>query len=296
MSSPTDESPFHEGELAVQARVGVREKMAGVGRRVVRDFMPDQHRELFEKLPYLLLGTVDDDGRPWASILFGPPGFVQTPDTRTMVISARPASEDPAARNIAPSWKVGLLGIELPTRRRNRINGVVTASSAAGFSVRVEQSFGNCPQYITSRTPSFEVPSQRRAISEGALLSADAKRVIAQADTFFIATTSPNGRTSETSREGVDVSHRGGAPGFVTLRDEEGITTIDWPDYRGNFMFNTIGNLALEPRAALLFFDFAKGTTLSLTGTTEIVWSGEERSLSFRVASGLRVDGAFSVT
>ena len=100
MSSPTDESPFHEGELAVQARVGVREKMAGVGRRVVRDFMPDQHRELFEKLPYLLLGTVDDDGRPWASILFGPPGFVQTPDTRTMVISARPAAEDPAARNI----------------------------------------------------------------------------------------------------------------------------------------------------------------------------------------------------
>jgi len=152
---PRVESPYHAGEQAVQARAGVRERAERAGRRMIRDFMPDQHRELFERLPYLLVGSIDDRGRPWASILVGWPGFIATPDARTMTIAARPAPGDPLAVNLRPGAPVGLLGIELDTRRRNRMNGTVTGVGAGSFSVRVGQSFGNCPQYIQARAPSF---------------------------------------------------------------------------------------------------------------------------------------------
>ena len=51
-------SPFHSGETAVQERLGVRDKIEPFAKRVVRDHMPDQHREFFGELPFVLAGTV----------------------------------------------------------------------------------------------------------------------------------------------------------------------------------------------------------------------------------------------
>jgi predicted pyridoxine 5'-phosphate oxidase superfamily flavin-nucleotide-binding protein len=146
-------APFHAGEMALQERVGVRERMAAVGRQIIRDHMPDQHRELFEKLPSLLLATLDDEGQPWPTMLAGSAGFVRTPDARTMSIAARPAEGDPARAGLRVGAAVGILGLEPHTRRRNRMNGVVSAVAAEGFSVQVVQSFGNCPKYIQGREP-----------------------------------------------------------------------------------------------------------------------------------------------
>ena len=78
------ESPFHPGEQQVQQRLGVRDKIESFARRVVRDHLPDEHRDFYRMLPFLLIGTVDERGRPWASIVAGRAGFLTTPDARTL--------------------------------------------------------------------------------------------------------------------------------------------------------------------------------------------------------------------
>lgn len=304
MSAQTagEASPYHAGEQALQARAGVRERAERAGRRMIRDFMPDQHRELFETLPYVVVGSLDARDRPLASMLTGRPGFMRTPDARTLAIGARPPEGDPLAANLAPGAPVGVLGIELDTRRRNRMNGTVIAADDAGFAVHVRQSFGNCPQYIQARRPAFAAAPERAPRpprAEGALLSPHAAALVRGADTFFIASASPAARGGAPA-EGVDVSHRGGKPGFVRVDAAAGGSVLTAPDFAGNSMFNTFGNLAINPRAGLLFVDFAGGGALSLTGRAEIVWDGPEvaafagaqRLLRLHVEGGVWIENA----
>src|SRR4051812_45394486 len=112
--------PFHAGELALQDATGARERMAVAGPIAIRDHMPDQHRELFEKLPVIFAGALDPQGQPWATVLHGSPGFVRTPDSRTLRVGSLPGSSDPAGAGLRVGASVGLLGLEPHTRRRNR--------------------------------------------------------------------------------------------------------------------------------------------------------------------------------
>ncbi len=294
---PHPESPFHPGEIAVQARLGVADKIDKQARRMIRDFMPEQHRQFFAKLPYAIVGSLDDRQQPWASILLGKPGFLSSPNEHHLNVKAQPLFGDPLAQNLAPGVDIGLLGIELPTRRRNRLNGVVTATSQDGFDIRVVQSFGNCPQYIQTRTAQWAdfdpvAPKPIQALTQ---LSAADHSLIKKTDTFFIATAYQGDDAGKAS--GVDVSHRGGKPGFVRI-DADGSLTI--PDFSGNLIFNTLGNLELNPKAGLLFLDFDQGDLLYLTGNAEVIWDGPEveayvgaeRLLRFRLTQGYRVQGS----
>lgn len=267
---PSRPSPWHDGERAVQARAGTGERMERVGGRTIRDVMPDQHREFFAQLPFLVVGSVDREGRAWASLLSGAPGFVSSPDPQTLRIAARPVAGDPLDGALAPGAKLGLLGIELPTRRRNRMNGRVVAVDGAGFSVAVDQSFGNCPQYIQRRDyEAAELSSGKVRVESFDALDAAARALITRADTCFVASFArPDGGARH---DGVDVSHRGGRPGFIGI-DADGAIVV--PDYAGNGYFNTLGNLVSNPHACLLFVDFASGDLLQVTGATTIVWDG----------------------
>ncbi|XZG69370.1 pyridoxamine 5'-phosphate oxidase family protein [Chitinibacteraceae bacterium HSL-7] len=283
------ESPFHAGEQAVQRRVGVRDRIEAAGRQGVRDFMPDQHRAFFAQLPMLVIGALDDAGQPWATLLCGAPGFVQSPDARTLSIQTRPLSGDPLAAHLVAGAAVGVLGLEPQTRRRNRANGHIRTVTPDGFSLAIAQSFGNCPQYIQRRsdTPAAvgNAPPEHAVQLDEAALSA-----IARADTFFIATHSGQ----DLAQGGADVSHRGGKAGFVQAVDAR---TLRWPEFGGNFFFNTLGNLQLNPRAGLLFPDFASGDLLYLAGRAEVIWdgaeveafAGAERLVCFHVARLIRL-------
>ena len=283
---------FHEGECAAQERVGVREKMSGMGSYAIRDCMPEQHRELFTRLPFILVGTVDQSGQPWASILANPPGFIQSPTSHELAIHALPFVADPLRDTLMPGAPVGLLGIEPHTRRRNRMNGIVEQIIGKCFRVRVNQSFGNCPKYIQARQPEY-VPRDGGAkpIFYNELGDETVRRIIQSADTFYIATAYSANKTDASARaHGVDVSHRGGKPGFVHVGEDHFLTV---PDYAGNQFFNTIGNLLVNPRAGLLFIDFDTGDLLYLAANAEILWEGEQlnafegaqRLLRFRVSA-----------
>ncbi len=279
-------SPFHSGEQAIQSRVGSRDRVEESGRRFIRDYMPDQHRQFFAQLSLFLVATVDGQGHPWASPLVGSPGFLNSPEPHLLHVSARPLCGDPLNETLRDGATIGGLGIEFHTRRRNRVNGTVTLDpDRAGFTLRVTQSFGNCPQYINARqcvglpSPSRHnqpYPAQRRS-----RLDATACALITRADTFFIASSYAG---SDDQRHGADVSHRGGRPGFVQIKDDD---TLLFPDYRGNFLFNTLGNILVNPRCGLLFLDFTSGDALYLTGKGEILWEWPHDDPAFRDAQRL---------
>jgi ferredoxin-NADP reductase/predicted pyridoxine 5'-phosphate oxidase superfamily flavin-nucleotide-binding protein/ferredoxin len=267
------ESPFHAGELAVQERAGVRERMNVDARRGIRDYMPEQHRRFFAEQPFMVLSGLDASGQPWATLRVGEPGFVSTPDEQTLRIAGRGLRGDP----LAAAWQVGALigglGIQPATRRRNRVNGVVTAMDGGVLTVSVSQSFGNCAKYIQSRVPTFVVSEpEESALQESSPALGDADRaLLARADTFFIASANASGDAG--LARGADVSHRGGKPGFIRVDDAHTLTT---PDFSGNLFFNTIGNLTQDPRAGLLVIDFESGDLLYLAVDAEIIWDGAE--------------------
>jgi hypothetical protein len=253
--------PFHRGELEAQARAG-----GGSQGGAIRARMPEQHRTFFEALPFVVVASVHR-GMPVATLWTGAPGFVAAPDPQTLRFAVRPDPSDPATGAFTAGAPFGLLGIELATRRRNRANGVVTVAGDGGIAAAIHQSFGNCPQYIQPRDVSPVEPGV--ASSEHfERLDREAAEAIARADMFFVAT----GARMDEPTGGVDVSYRGGPPGFVRVDGD--VLTI--PDFRGNRYFNTLGNLVSEPRAALVFVDVARGDLLHVQGTTEIQWDGPE--------------------
>jgi uncharacterized protein len=246
--------PFHPGELRAQQLAG-----KGSSGGSIRDYMPDQHREFFAMLPFVLVATVGADGWPRASVLSGAPGFVHSPDPATLRVDA--ALDAPAGA------RVGLLGLDFGTRRRNRANGTIAALDGQGFTIAVGESFGNCPKYIRLR----DVEAAPAGAGQGAAppagvafagLSEAARRMVAAADTFFVASTG--------GQYGADISHRGGAPGFVQVAGD----TLTVPDFAGNRYYNTLGNMLVDDRTALLLIDYASGDVLHLQGRAEVEWSG----------------------
>jgi hypothetical protein len=261
-------SPWHSGEIKMQEAVGVADRMAIAGPRVVRSYMPDQHRDFYEQLPFIVAGSVDTDGNAWATLLAGGKGFIQSPDPVTLKLHHRPDPNDPASLGMAAKGNIGILGIELHSRRRNRMNGHISKSHKDGFDINVEHSFGNCPQYIQLRD--FQMVPDHRP-SEPVWsdeMSDDARSLIERADTSFVAS-----YVDEKEGRQVDVSHRGGKAGFVRI-GEDGVLTV--PDFAGNLHFNTLGNFLKNPKAGLIFCDFETGDVLQLTGRAEVILESPE--------------------
>lgn len=257
---------FHIGEQALQARAGSRERLAEVGPRVIRPAMPETHQAFFGQLPFVVVGAVDSTGQPWASLLAGAPGFITAPADDRLRIEALPPAGDPLEGLLKAGARVGLLGIEAHTRRRNRANGRVVAVDGAGIDVHVEQSFGNCPKYIQPRQAEYApIQGIQPESLEFAGLGEPVRALVGSADTFFIASAHPD--NDGLAAHGVDVSHRGGPAGFVRMDGD----TLTVPDLAGNNYFNTLGNLLLAPRAGLLFIDFARGDLAWVAADAEII-------------------------
>jgi len=294
-------SPFHAGEQHVQQRIGVHDSIEPWARKIVRPFLPDEHRAFYSELPFVVASARDAAGRPWVTMLTGEPGFVQSPDDRHLEFATRPLPGDALASALVPGAALGLLGIELESRRRNRVNGWISRADNDGIGFDVGQTFGNCPQYITERLwYRVDVDPERVAVSRRDRLDTDMQAWISAADTLFIG----SGYAADNAgdrRYGMDASHRGGPAGFVEVADERRLVV---PDYAGNNHFNTIGNLVMDPRVGLLFVDFENGSLLQLSGTARIDWdsddvakhAGAQRLIEIDVDAVVRLDGVLPLS
>jgi predicted pyridoxine 5'-phosphate oxidase superfamily flavin-nucleotide-binding protein len=283
---------FHEGERAVQSRAGVAAEARGLGRGIA-SAIPAGVGTFLAAQRIAVLAGMDDAGRVWASMVTGNPGFITAPDEGTLRLAARLPAADPLREGLAGGRPLGVLVLDPERRRRIRLNGRAIGTRDAGIEIEVEEVFGNCPKYIQERAPEGTPAPDRTAKGRRSVSLSAAQRIaVERADTFFIA--SVHGPT------GADASHRGGQPGFVRV---EGERRLRFPDYAGNNMFQTLGNLTADPRAGLLFVDFETGTTIQLTGRARILWEpaafadlpGAERAVEVEVDEVVEIEGRGSL-
>lgn len=282
-------SIYHTGELATQARAGVQDMARRVG-QTIHSLIPLAAQNFLGSQLMAILGTVDANGRVWASLLTGQPGFMQAVNERTVRIETSLVSGDPLVENLRMSHDVGVLVIDLATRRRMRMNGKAEQQPDGSLYVMPKEVYANCPKYIQLRKPDISVNevTVKRDVSRTRVLTKDQQRWIARADTFFIASFHPE--------HGADASHRGGNPGFIRVLGEGALA---WPDYPGNNMFQTLGNICVNPQAGLLFIDFERGNTLQLTGQAQVIWAprralefeGAERIVEFDIEQAIEIAG-----
>ncbi|WP_409180258.1 pyridoxamine 5'-phosphate oxidase family protein [Amycolatopsis sp. VS8301801F10] len=262
--SPAIHQAFHAGELAVQREAGVEQQAARLSRMAEPAGISAGMAGFLAERTVLVVTGRDAGGRLWTSPIVGPPGFLETTSETTLAVRGALPEGDPL-HGLPAGQLLGMTSIEFATRRRVRINGSLVAAADDRLIVAVEQAYGNCPQYIQQRVLSEEV-APTTAARERPELSPGDTELIRAADTFFLGTINPE--------HGADASHRGGAPGFVRVEGN----AVWWPDYPGNNLFNSLGNIAANPEAALLFFDFAAGRILQVSGTAAIEWGEAGRS------------------
>ncbi|WP_067546626.1 pyridoxamine 5'-phosphate oxidase family protein [Nocardia crassostreae] len=275
---------YHPGELAVQERMGQADIAQRVG-RMIRADIPAAAAEFLAAQPTVVVAAADDAGRLWASQLVGPAGFARAAGARTIVVDALPVPGDPLAESLRTTRHIGMIALQPQRRRRMRVNGVAEPT-AAGLRVTTDQVYSNCPKYISRR--GIESWSEGGAVTvlRATELDPAQQQALSVADTFFIASADRDGNA--------DASHRGGNPGFLQVLSP---TRLRWPDYRGNSMFMTLGNIAAGPRCGLLVLDWRTGATLQLTGTAEITWDeatftpGAQCSIDFTLTEVVEISG-----
>jgi uncharacterized protein len=250
---------FHEGELAVQLRAGVIDAAAPLARMLDTPDLSGGFARFLADRTFVVITARDCAGRLWASPVFHAPGFVHA-DGQSVSVDAVPGPGDPLA-GLPAGQPVGLLAVDFATRRRVRVNGTLARTSSVSLDIAVDQAFGNCPKYIQARLLQ-PTPARVRVgeVTRSPTVEAAHRDLIEASDTFILGTVHP--------ARGVDTSHRGGLPGFVRAEGNQ----LWWPDYEGNNMFNSLGNLLVNPEAALLFLDFHTGMTLHLSGTARLEW------------------------
>ncbi|MFC9662363.1 pyridoxamine 5'-phosphate oxidase family protein [Nocardia sp. NPDC127606] len=280
---------FHSGELAVQQRMGQAEAAARVGRSI-RTGIPAVAASFLAEQSMVVLGAADPAGRLWASPLTGPAGFVHAIDDATIDIDTLPETADPLSVALAGDVEVGLIALQPQRRRRMRVNGTSVVRDG-GMRITTEQVYANCPKYISRRQiREVSAAGEPGAVWRGTALTPVAVEMVEAADTFFVATADGDGHA--------DASHRGGNPGFLRVLSP---TRLRWPDYRGNSMFMTLGNLAVQPRCGLLVADWSTGALLQLTGRAELVWdstaftTGAQCAVDFTVEEAIERPGALAV-
>lgn len=277
--------------------LGIEEKMQARGAVIVRDAMPDQHRQFFADQRFVVLSALDRSGHPWPFLRSGPQGFMTSPISTELKISSVPFASEADNLCLGVGDKVSVLGIELETKRRNRMNGLILSHDGTNMTIGVDQSFGNCPRYIHTRQL-VEVVSPQNNVTSDQQLSAMDITQIERADMLFIASRSPN--IGEDRRAGVDVNHRGGQAGFIKVLNHH---TLVIPDYDGNKFFNTIGNLLLDPRVTLLLADFNNGNLLTIVGHAEVLMDvgekaddfGADRVIKIAIDTVYRAEAAFPI-
>jgi len=249
---------FTNGQLAIQ-KITKEEHIAKMRIPMVKDTL---HERFIPFLEYQILafpGSQDAQGNLWISLLVGERGFIKAPSIHeiTFDISKITSNKnDIFFKNIETNATVGLLFHEAARRARYRAWGNATKKDNL-LSFNINMGYPSCPKHIQEEI--IQLPENSPTVTskteKGTTLNGLEKEWIANAHTFFI--------TTQTKKGDIEASHRGGNPGFIEVL-ENGHLRV--PDYLGNSMFSTLGNIYENPKAALLFVDYKKGQTLQLSG------------------------------
>ncbi|OKL56242.1 hypothetical protein UA08_08544 [Talaromyces atroroseus] len=294
--------PFNDGEIALQISLKVPSTLNPTSL-----FLTPNGQFMISHAPLLALGALDADGRPWSTVWGGEPGFASVIDTD--IVGMRALVDriyDPVVdalfdqSNVADGSSIRAEGgnkmisgviIDLEKRKRVKLYGKVIlgtledpeGNSPEGISklsgkrgqaqlvVKIEESLGNCPKYLhkTHIVPAVPEP---RLISASPRLPPQALKLVNDADCFFIS--------SYHQDTDMDTNYRGGPPGFVRVisADSKGAVLV-YPEYSGNRLYQSLGNLMMNHQAGLVFPSFETGDALYMTVMTEILLGADADAL-----------------
>lgn len=249
---------YHEGQRSIQEEAKtthVAEKLAHwVG--PVAQFAHDAD--------LILLAALDEGQTLRFSVLSGAPPLVEVvdgPDVRLRLAA------DLSDR--LPHGRCGGLAISLALARRARLNGIMARRGGTN-ELTTSETFTLCRKYMAPSLPLEEArqlgPESRRRIALNDPWLTD---LVARAETSFLASISPDG--------GPDVAHRGGPSGFLTLNPATGV--LSWPEYVGDGIFKSAGNVRATGTFTLLVPDSQSGDGVELVGVGRYTNTRPERKL-----------------
>ncbi|KAL9057725.1 MAG: hypothetical protein Q9162_002199 [Coniocarpon cinnabarinum] len=279
--------PWHDGELQVQEKLRSPRKSEG---NPTITALSQQAAFTLQNAPLLAIGILDDKGQPWTTVWGGETGFAR-PLGGSMIGIKTPVDDkhDPVVdimfhhhgedatlnpQQVAGKLMAGLT-INLDTRKRVKLAGKAVAGAVAvpedsnasadaqvQLVTHIDQSMGNCPKYLNRKNIQPAHTRSSELLSNAPALTDDAVKLVHKTDLFFVS-------SSQTNVD-MDTNHRGGPAGFVRVsKAMDGSSVIVWPEYSGNRMYQTLGNLEVTPLAGLVFPDFDTGDVLYVTGKTE---------------------------
>ena len=259
---------YHSGEIAIQERAGERSLAERRG-SMINNQLVEGARAFLARRSEAAVAAAAPDGSLWTSFWCATPGFLRSDDDgeHIEIAVSSIAPDDVVAPLIRAGDPLGMVVIDFDTRRRLRVNGIVTSARASVVRLRVRETFGNCIKYIQRRQRAEADGSEQTdsPVVEGTSLDDDRRSHIARIDTLFVGSINPE--------RGLDVSHRGGEPGFVRVEDERRLRI---PDYAGNSMYQTLGNFESDARGSLALIDFERRRVLSLTGHAAIDFRSDD--------------------
>lgn len=269
---------FHAGEIAAQAQAGEADR-ARRNAKLISDTILAGARPFIEQQHMVVLASADEQGQMWTSLLFGPADIANQTDMATGFASVTAPNvislhvpqlerdpHDPLWANLHLGARLGMLFIELETRRRYRVNGEVSALDSTGLEVVVSEAYPNCPKFIQRRELDHRQGARsQQKVTTGLSINALIHPIIAMADTLFVASTN--------AEAGADASHRGGHAGFVQIMSDR---VLRIPDYSGNSLFNTLGNFAVNQSSGICIPDFTGQQLLQMTGQARVLWDQDD--------------------
>ncbi|KAK5987898.1 hypothetical protein PT974_12034 [Cladobotryum mycophilum] len=281
---PSRLDQWHEGEVAMH-----RALKAPLGMNPTSPGLPRSYgmRAMYSQL--IAVGTLDGQSRPWTSVWGGERGSARPVAEDVLALTTRVDKRyDPVYRAF---WEEKGQGEEV-TRDRVKLMGRMVAGAEVTseeemiqVAFHVQESLGNCPKYINKKDIEAVIP-QARLISEGLRLPDEAVELIGKADMFFLS--SSNGKT-------MDTNHRGGPQGLVRVmrNDGEGLELV-YPEYSGNRLYQSLGNLRVNPLIGICIPDYDTGDAVYVTGTATILVGEEASSLLFHSNLAVKITASAS--
>jgi len=237
---------YHHGQISIQEEAKTRYVADHLAHWVgpVIDFALDAD--------LVLLAAPDAGGVLRFSVLSGAPPLVEVADAD----ATRLRFPEEFSRGLEEAPYGGLV-INLGLARRARLNGRIAKAGEAAVLTAAE-TFTLCRKYMA---PSMALEREHRIGPRSrepiGLDDAWLASLLARTETSFLASVSPDG--------GPDVAHRGGPPGFITVDAARG--TVSWPEFVGDGVFKSAGNVRATGSFTLLALDLETGDGVELAGT-----------------------------
>ncbi len=269
---PRPEDVYHAGELEMQRAFDVEARGAGMAMNIVR-VLSDKHLNVLAHSDLMAVALIDD-AHPVTELLTGAPGFLGPDGTRT-VVEVRPEHPLPSLLHTQRGvpFEIGTLAVDFVDKGRVRVNGIGTVVDDGLLTIAIDHVFPNCKSHVLYRKSTLALDADGAADREPSIATADGLgdddiAFAHRTETLFLA-------TSARVDGDVDVAYRGGPHGFVTATTRR----LEFVEYRGNDMFQSLGNLHLHRACSVSLVSLRERRLVAVMGQGRLERDGDSQSV-----------------